>query len=336
MTVSDTRALLLHLGGVLVRDCNLPYRAKENLFRKVDAELFFQSAFERSLPYLAFDGDQQLLLGLVRRMAQHEGYCPVCPPTILGYKEVVMVRKRKEGVMVDDLALLNKCDELWLLSDWNPSSVEAKEIAEGALIELLFAIRKGKAVFWLRPENVIEGTLQREAVVLTEEKFLSNLEVDQREDILKFLEEFASELPPVCYMITDPLDFKYCEWLRNGPYRRNRVPLIAPLAILMEDSYVGLEGICQLALSWLCLARIADSYVVVSPLHQYRSKSSWVDLSVLVVESLFGLKSKKDEFWIAYDIPKAGLGVRWPITRSEKRQLKLAWHPGIDIEGNMG
>lgn len=318
---SLSRSIELILRG----DLEIPRRsARENPSREINE--LHDGIFSRPLVYTVFDGDQELMCGLMRHAIMKKGMVPVNPPSVLGYRDTVIRNKIKSNVLLEDVSLLNKCDQIWIFADLEHAIRTGTPIPEGALFELLFAalFRPDIKVFTVNINHLFSGDVTPVPFPLEDITKLS----DPRsiEELTSHVRAVRERLPKIRYYYYDPLDFKYGEWLRAF----NEPPAISPLdpmlSIRLHDGQQPLGVVGQ---SWLSLLRLADEVCHVTTLHEQEGRSQWRQLVEAACREVFDLPSREIS-WLDLDVPKALLGSQWPVTTREadivlsrKKQMRL-------------
>jgi hypothetical protein len=290
------------------------------------ADALRKAVFARQLVYTVFDGDQELMCGLMRHAIMRKGLTPVNPPSVLGYRDTVLRNKTKSRVLLEDVALLNKCDQIWIFADVDHLRNSKSPIPEGALFELLFAklFRPGIPVFTVRPQDLFADD------VVPRQFSLDNLEElsdpQSIEEITNDLQASLEHMPKVRYYYYDPLDFKYGEWVRGNNKATGIAPVDPMLSIRLRDGHQDLGDIGQ---AWLALLRLADELCYVSSLHEQEGASVWCHLLESAYRTCFVLP-KSEISWAELGVPKALLGSKWPVTSreadivlSKKRPVRL-------------
>jgi hypothetical protein len=289
---------------------------------------------EQRLVYTAFDGDHFHLCGLMRSFVMEKGHVPANPENILGYVETVSHRLTKQGVLMDDLAVLRTCDELWVFTDYQPDLSALSNLAEGVLVELLYFLKRkvDAQVYFVSPIALLEGrgvALCRFPYSYAQSK--DALHPDLRDGVLELANSGSlvdEALPQVVYHIHDPLDFKYARWLRQCGYRRDKAPLVPGLAIEIDDRWekaASLVSLGKTLVAWAKLMEIASCAYLLPPFTQSRAPSvvSEVLRSIWCERNAANTLSTKR--WTEYPIPKARQGARWPLTKKEANLIKGFW-----------
>jgi len=314
----------MSLSECYLGDISLSQR-KSGFEVEIDLDHLCSDAMERAaaaqLIYTAFDGDHQQLRSYMRRVVLARGHVPVNPDSVLGYKDTVMARLDKRGVLLDDLAVLRGCDQLWVFTEAAARAECVREMAEGVVIELLFFLKRfpGRQVSFVSPSSLVSS----------ESPMLVGFEPDFREvsaallpsqmEALKLADsgdETDKQLPAVQYYICDPLDFKYAYWLREHGYRDRIAPLVPYLAIELGDCGAGLRCLEETLVGWVRLARLATKAVVLPPLdRRLRSRTAQL-LEKAWLRGPSGTSLTQGS-WQDYQVPKAKSRRRWSITSRE-------------------
>lgn len=325
MRVGDSDLTIDDLGQIVASDFDLVHRRRGVDHAQVEAAataLLSQIAHVR-IGYTAFDGDHFQLCSHMRRYAMQQGCVPANPESILGYKETVTKRVAKRGVLIDDLAVLRGCDELWIFSDLPPKPESLPDLAEGVVVELLYHLRRrqGATVKFISAAGILVGPPPTGVpYTATYEESKTHLHPDQREGVLDLANSGLAvdkELPDLVYHIYDPLDFKYAHWLRPHAYGDARVPLVPGLAVELRDGGDGLAGLGQVLCAWTKLIALASKAWVLPAMDSNRGPSTVACILEHVWTTLHGAQSLSRKRWQEYSIPKARAGNRWPLTRKE-------------------
>jgi hypothetical protein len=278
--------------------------------------------------YTAFDGDLFELAAQMRAYVLRQRRVPANPESIVGYHDSVRCHgNRKDLVLADDLAILNRCDALWVFTDVAPTAGDAAALlAEGVLVELLFHLarreRAGRPaqVLFIPTANLFgdakDAVPYEDGYAATRQR----LGPDQAE-ILHLLDRVGAErerpdLPPVAYIVHDPLDAKHVHWLRPFAYSRSVVPLVPTLALELTDAQLVWppeEAPAQAMIARLRLLRLADELWILPP-QQGRPES----YTVRMLRHLWhgDPAERTDKAWSEMDIPKA-TSAGWHLTRRE-------------------
>lgn len=275
----------------------------------------------RTLTYTAFDGDHFSLVPLMRKYVLAKGHLPVNPESIIGYKASVDAYGTKEGVLLADLAVLERCDQLLIFTDNAPTADGIRSLAEGVVIELLHFLY----LRWVRgADAVVEfvtiDTLLHDSGRPTEVLGLDYVEVLQalspeQQPLAEFvleLQQGKHRFPPIAFCLSEPLDAKYADWIQAEAHRRGVVPIVPSLALELGDD--AAESVLS---GWLELMRLADVLWVWRSIDG-RSVSGFVQIFEEVACEHGMLSVAQD--WASFGAPKAVYGESWPIG-GEKRAV---------------
>lgn len=312
--------------NILIHDLKIPRSPKGR--HLIDIVQRADSLPHVPLVYTAFDGDQELLCGAMRAAVLRLGKIPVNPPSLLGYRDLVLSCESKARILIEDIALLNKCDECWIFCSKGHRADGFHAMPEGIVFEALYASYRlpREKIFFADVDSLFDGQLTLEQITSSQQEMLLDSEVAKE---LSSRHSFENvEIPAVLYCAHDPLDFKYAEWLRFGPYRKRFVPLVPSLGVRFEDCSAAGCSWEMLVVAWATLFRLADETLVVSPLHEQKFESIWLDL-VGTLNSRSGSKDITRMSWEQFDIPKALLRERWPVTEKESRVLRRQQYPSM-------
>lgn len=238
---------------------------------------------------------------------------PVNPPSVLGYRDTVLRNKTKAKVLREDVALLRRCDQMWIFTDLEQSQKGAWLIPEGALFELLFAklFRPDIPVFIIRPQDLFAEDVTPQPFSLSDIDMLTDKRSIQ--ELTDDLKTAVMQLPKVRYYYYDPLDFKYAEWVRGSAEIVDISPLDPMLSVRLLDGQQSLGNVGQ---SWLSLLRVADELCYISSLHEQDGSSLWCDFVESINSCCLKLPMTQTS-WAALGVPKAVLGSKWPVTTRE-------------------
>jgi hypothetical protein len=284
------------------------------------------------LVYTAFDGDHQELTGLMRRYVLARGGVPVNPDNVLGYKETIEARYNKAEVLRDDLSVLRGCDELWVFSDHAPSAAGVSQLAEGVLVEIVFFLKRHprRPVCFVNLSKLLHGDLQEP---LPLEADLSEIADALRSTSKEGVFDIANggvlgeeRIPPLCYFVIDPLDFKYCRFLREQGYdlhpNKKTAPIVPNLAVEADDCGAGISAVGRVVTCWAKLMRVAAECWIYPPMEAERSASRVATfLERVWLRDGRGIPVSRG-IWANLNIPKARLLDGWPVTQYEKRRLR--------------
>lgn len=286
------------------------------------------SDFDYPLVYTAFDGDHFSLTDQMRLYCIKRNLIPVHPESILGYYETLSARQTKAGVLRDDLALLQRCDEIMVFTDIAPELDALSDLAEGVLVELCFfmLLNPGGRVSVVAVEPLI--LQKKEDPVLVEwsaAEVLSALAPELRDDILAFLggeslsNVSAESLPAVAYAITDVLDSKYYRWIR--PYsmtEQDTVTVVPGLAVDVSDCLVTTGGPVCLLVSWSRLMRLATEAFVFEPMNKHHGIGNVHEILRRCWNDGTDRGPSCELTWEQLKVPKAILGDAWPISPASR------------------
>ena len=274
--------------------------------------------------YTAFDGDHFGLAPQMRHSAMGAGYAPANPESILGYKQAVDAHQSKKEVLLDDLAVVQRSDALWVFTDVDPTPTSvAAGLAEGAVLELLWFLksRPGLPVHFVPTSSLfgqgVENARYRADLHETE-LALHQSGLSEIVRLVAAVLNGESRLRPIVYFLHDPLDGKYVDWLRAGAYARSHVPIVPSLAVELRDAS-GLslgEPFAATLAAWVSLMTLADEAWHLPPHDSNRLESPLVRLLRLCWETTKA-STVRNEGWAEYQIPKTLQGGRWPVSRRE-------------------
>lgn len=306
----------------IVEDFDLG-RAKLSSIKDEDVAKLAQHllGYKYPLVYTAFDGDHFALAAEMRRYTLANGGVPVNPESVLGYFETVEARLSKRNVLLDDLALLRRCDQLWIFSDAPQSLGGLPKLSEGVLIELcFFLIAHPTAEVRMVP---ITPLLRREkpdscVVEWTIEEVLSSLDPGLSGDILTFIGghslEVTRDIPPCVFAMPEVVDAKHYGWIRKYALRRNLVAVIPGMAVDLSDTYSASDELGCLLVSWVHLMSLCDRAWLVAPMDSERGMGA----IQRTMESYWRLCQKgriKRVTWREMTVPKAVYGSHWSVSR---------------------
>lgn len=329
---SSVESLLLSEGDFEIECRRLvleSFQLQREIFPWTDEEIrVIASELTRSVPltaYTAFDGDHFSLTPQMRVYAMKHGRSPANPESILGYKQAVDAYLSKKEVLYDDIAIVQKCAEMWLFTDVDPEpDAVAASLAEGAVMELLWFLKRcpGRPIYFVPIQNLFGDDSN------SRRQYWSDLESTQHALCLSGLEEVVAlvdsvvenrvKLRPTVYFAHDPLDGKYVDWLRAGAYERKQVPIVPDVAIELQDAVSS--GITypytKILRAWVSLMLLSDELLVLPPHQSLHANSPLVRVQI---ESWRLLKrgSILHETWSEYQIPKTLQGGRWPLSKRE-------------------
>lgn len=325
---------LRFIGECFLRDININYRLEEHKETKQNiislTQLLSRSAAKKVV-YTAFDGDHFHLLDEMRKcVLRHDRY-PANPESILGYKNVVSRYQTKIGVLKDDLAIVKYCEEMWVFTDCDITPDGILQLPEGVLLEIVYFMhRKRNFPVKFIPINSLYDTTKNTCrdLEMKYEELAELLAQNERKEIIDLANNgfiVDPELKKLAYYITDPLDFKYSEWLRD--YSRsdeNEIALVPGLASKISDANSTIEYVGNIIMSWAGLmAKLPRIAYYLDSFDKRRTTS-------VILESLkqYFIQCHNIEFltrksWLQFEIPKCKLNGEWPLTQHEAKQLTI-------------
>lgn len=336
---SNASKLVEELGQLLIDDLDIGARAAGapfdvNLHSVLDGLAGRAEGLAKGLDlvYTAFDGDHQQLSPLMRLACLKEGKVPVNPDSVLEYKETALARQSKRDVLMDDLAILYRCDQLWIFTDLEPDISKLSNLAEGVLVELLFFLnRKPSApIYFCSARGALLGDrYEKKILPYSFDQVRDALPADVRSEVVALAASgtrIDELLPRPIYFITDPLDFKYARFVLPRVYQnfsRNlrHVPVVPQLAVPVGDGGHGLLALGQLVLCWLRLASLGSLCSFVKSLDEKRTPSKIVEISRRCWLRWERTSPIEDQSWDVYGVPRAKLGSLWAITARERGEV---------------
>lgn len=315
------------LDAMFVADRTVPRAIPERRLAEQTAGLV--DAIEQvstPLVYTAFDGDLFELTPQMRSWVFRQGWVPANPENIVGYKDSVDTHKNKAGVLVDDLAILRRCDRLCVFTDVAPDPAEAmSQLAEGVIVELLFflAYNEGRGrpavIEFVPTSNLFGRSAAARPYRWGHAATIQHLASDQAgiRRLLDTINPQDPKLPPVAYFVLDPLDAKYVHWLRPYGYGLGVVPLVPTLALRLADLQVlhDMSTATGLLSAARCrLLALADELWILPPQHAKRPTS----FSSRLVTELWSRTERTPlaRDWRDVQIPKT-LDANWALTAHE-------------------
>ena len=325
--------LNLGLTGEQISQLGRVFRADRKLFRTDSPDLvgddLVKAVAEMDVPlvYTAFDGDHFELTPQMRAWVLRRGWVPANPENIVGYKDSVDAHTgSKAGVLLDDLAIVGKCDILCVFTDVPATPAEATaQLAEGVIVELLYFLNRWTAadrprrVLFVRTDNLFGKDVPPVEYEASFVETFASLAPDQRgvKSLLNSVWQGTRKLPEVAYIAHDPLDAKYVHWLRAFGYQNNVVPLVTTLALSLADT--ELLGDRRRAMGRLLAARyrllwLADRVWMLGP-QDVRDRVSNSNQLLDRVCTVLGRKVETHT-WFDVGIPKA-VHESWALTERE-------------------
>lgn len=271
--------------------------------------------------YTAFDGDDFYFTPLMSRHVAQLGKVPINPESCLGYKPAVDILRTKERVLLYDISLLQKADELWVYTTCDVDSLRWSALAEGLIFELL----------WYCLSCQQQNSAIRVSVVDISQLLLGTAPdpTPVTIDVSKLLEEVGRSMPdlvarvellrqagpvPVVVPIYSLHDAKNASWLRDWIIRNEFAPIVPTLAF---DPGSG-DGLVQLITGWVWALTHADKVICLRELSGPDSK---------LAESLRGFVRStgmhvQEVDWVDVGAPKAVYGEKWPMTSLERADVR--------------
>ncbi|UPT67649.1 MAG: hypothetical protein M0D57_02975 [Sphingobacteriales bacterium JAD_PAG50586_3] len=224
-SVITQSSTLRFIGDCYLKDITIPKRLdgssySTDLVNKL-CNAYSKYCFSRPIVYTAFDGDHFHLMQYLRKYVLNKNKYPANPESILGYKNVVERHQTKYGVLLDDLAILRRCDELWIFTIPTNSTNEIADLPEGVLVELAFYLRRqpNPKIYFV---DILELSKNKNAkqkpFKINFDEFKKLLVDSKKDEILALANDnfrVDPDLRKLSFYISDPLDFKYAEWLRE-------------------------------------------------------------------------------------------------------------------------
>jgi hypothetical protein len=325
---------LKFIGECFLKDIDINDRLDKNSRDTVSisklVQLFTSYTKNQCMVYTAFDGDHFHLLQYMRKCVLEANKYPANPESILGYRNVVTRYQNKYGVLLDDLAILQNCDELWVFTDNENSIKETLNLPEGVLVELAFYLKRHSTptVNFISIKSLLyNGETVINKLSITFEDIEKELISSNRKEIIDMANndfKIDKDLKSLVFFITDPLDFKYSEWLREErSANTDEIALVPGLASKISDAEYGLKNIGNIILSWAILLRRLSkkrAYFLDS-FDERRSPSVIAEALKQYCIQVKGPKYLENRKWTAYNIPKSIQKDKWPITLYEAKIL---------------
>lgn len=293
-------------------------------------QIFSTHSDEALIAYNAFDGDHFHLLQEMRKFTLNNLRVPANPESILGYKNVVSRYQNKYNVLLDDLAILQCCDELWVFTDCSGRLEDILKLPEGVLIEIAFFLKRRAApsIIFIPITSIIKGIKPKyvELNISFEELEVALKKSDKAEIIDMANNDFKidNDLKNLVFYISDPLDFKYAEWLRDGKYNaQDEIALVPGLASKISDLNPGYINIGRVILSWAMLLRKLSrkKAFYLDSIDDGRKPSLISEALKKYCIQLKGAGYLENKKWSSFNIPKIIQKSKWPITKFESRNI---------------
>lgn len=318
------------LGDFFIEDLSLQSRKSDsnNISLKVKETIKILNQFidQQIIVYTAFDGDHFHCLQQMRKFVLSKGRVPANPESILGYKSVVDRSQTKRGVLVEDLSILKKCRELWIFSDIGNSIEELSTLAEGVLVELAYFLYR-------RPVSDIK-LVSISKIMKGEEQSISDIHISfedlkkelirtNRKEIITIANsghEIDNELKPLCFFITDPLDFKYYEWIRCN--EKDYIPLIPGTVVKTSDFIQNRVNMGKVVVCWAILMKYLAEYCTCIPsLENHNTESILQKAFILFWKTINDPQKIERKIWKNFIVLKSIQKEKWPITQFESNKL---------------
>lgn len=269
------------------------------------------------LVYTAFDGDHFILTPAMRIYCLKRQKVPANPESILGYRDTLVQRGSKRGVLLDDLSVLNRCDELWVFTDLECSLQTIHQLADGVLVELLYflAVCPGKPVRFISATGLATGDEPDARECLLEYlDVVQSIRCHGGDSLVNFVEEIVGGeigLPKVTYVVLDPRDSKYMHFVRPFALSLGIVAIVPGLAIEHSDAVIIDQGkhheLACLLVSWTRLIWLADEMWTIAPM----DGECWSETARTLVKAWSLINSKAHRVDISWDAvripPKEGV-----------------------------
>jgi hypothetical protein len=259
---------------------------------------------------------------MMRAYCIAEGVVPANPENILGYKETVTARLSKRGVLLDDLSVLRRCDQLWVFTDCPPEPQSVRDLAEGVVVELLYFLKRhpDAPVFFIGVSGLAAGLRPpRSRYDATYEETKGCLDPNQSQvlDVANSSGSVDRELAELVYFVFDPLDAKYMHWLRPKAYDEGELPLVPLLAVEPQDCVTPGERWATAAVCWWRLSELTGRACVLPSLDGARNPSTIATILERLWLQTHAAPTLTRRSWRDFAIPKARVGSRWPLTKYE-------------------
>ncbi|MBI2709774.1 MAG: hypothetical protein HYX34_08765 [Actinobacteria bacterium] len=277
--------------------------------------------------YTAFDGDHFAVTPLMRRYCLRHGAVPANPESILGYRDTVEKRISKQGVLRDDLGVLDRCDELWVFTDLGPHAGDLASLAEGVRVELAYFLRRSPgAAVKIVPVGALLAGADPEPLRIDGTSPEFQRLIDPQGEISRFLSgdlvQDGRALPSVAFVAFDVLDSKYMHWLRPYALTFDKVGLVPGLAVELGDVAAAHGDLGCLLVSWANLVRLAQEFWLFPAMDTTRPSGLIPELLLHVWTELRPGGTMRCQAWRDVRVPKALLGAAWPLTSSEQNVMR--------------
>lgn len=283
----------------------------------------------KKVVYTAFDGDHFHLMDDLRKcVLRHDRY-PANPESILGYKNIVTKYNSKTELLKDDLAILKHCDELWVFTENEVTPEGILDLPEGVQLEIAFFMRRqyNHPVKFI-PISALFDQTKNSCIDLkmTYNELKTILKSNKRDEIIDLANsnfKVDKELKDHAFYITDPLDFKYSEWLRdhllNPP---KEIALVPGLASKISDAHSKIEYVGNIIMSWAGLMnKLSRKAYFINSFDKRRSTSLIIEALKNSFSIMHGANNLVERGWREYLIPKCSQNSKWPLTQHEAKSI---------------
>jgi hypothetical protein len=330
---SNEFKLLQSLGDIFIEDLSLQYRKSccNDISGKIKETIKILNLFinQQAVVYTAFDGDHFHCLQQMRQFVLSKGKVPANPESILGYKNVVDRRQTKMGVLIEDVSILKKCKELWIFSDVKNSIEGLGSLAEGVLVELAYFLyrRPMSDIKLVSISKLMKGEEQVICdIQVSFDDLKSELIKSNRENIITIANsghEFDNELKPLRFFITDPLDFKYYDWIRCNKDGKC-IPLVPGTVIETSDFIQNRENIGKIVVCWAILMKTLTECCTYIPSMEKHNTESVIQQAFIrfwkTINDPKNIEAPR-KGWEDLNVLKSIQKDRWPVTQFEAGKL---------------
>lgn len=334
MTAKVTTEDLRFIGECFLNDLNIQSRLskssdsnKENTIARLTSLLI--KSPHKKVVYTAFDGDHFHLMDDMRKcVLRHDRY-PANPESILGYKNVVTKYNSKIEVLKDDLAILKHCDELWVFTENKVTPEGILDLPEGVQLEIAFFMRRqyNHPVKFI-PISALFDQTKNSCIDLkmTYAELKAILKTHNRDEIIDLANsnfKVDKELKDHVFYITDPLDFKYSEWLRDHSINPlKEIALVPGLASKISDAHSRIEYVGNIIMSWSgIMNKLSRKAYYLNCFDKRRSSSLILEALKNSFIILHGQGNLIERSWREYNIPKCSQNSKWPLTQHEAKSI---------------
>lgn len=322
------------LGECFINDISIQKREydipnKANIIEKAVRILKSCIQYQYPLVYTAFDGDHFHFLQQMRQYVINSKYTPVNPESVLGYRNTVMRTQSKRGVLIEDLSILRKCQELWIFSDVSNDLDGISSLSEGVLTELVYFLCRHDyepKVKLISLEKILRGVFEEPVEIsITYELLKERLVTTNKEGVLDIANNgFCIEKDlkfTRCYII-DPLDFKYHDWIRRSHKTIDELSVIPGTIVETSDFSPSTLNLGMVLINWWNLTKhLCDSCTLMTTLDKDKSNSMISEIFSRLWK--IDKNSKIDIFaWDSFNVLKSVQKDKWPITHYESLKIK--------------